>query len=283
MELNNQNKSPLALILGGSSGFGLAAVKKLYNEGFTLFVVHRDRRQQEEEFLKIIDEIKIPDRPIFTFNVNALKKEAQTQVLDEIKNYGKLDVFIHSLAWGNLKPLVSPQKLKDGDNRSIAEQLFQFPAINSDLTLTSDDFNLTLQAMAVSIWDWTSEILQKKLWADNGLVIGLTSEGSKRAWPYYAAVSSAKASLEAICRSMALELAPYGIRTNIIQGGVTDTPALRLIPGSETLKIIAQAKNPMGRLTQPEDVANVIYLLTRKEAYWINGAIIPVDGGESLR
>ena len=97
-------------------------------------------------------------------------------------------------------------------------------------------------------------------------------------WPYYAAVSTAKVALEAIVRAMAVELAPYGLRSNIVQAGITDTPSLRMIPGSEELKASAIYRNPFGRLTTPEDVAKVISLLCTDKAAWINGALIPVDG-----
>lgn len=119
-----------------------------------------------------------------------------------------------------------------------------------------------------------------KLFAEDARVLGLTSEGNQKAWHNYAAVSAAKASLEAISRSIALEFAPFGIRSNILQPGVTDTPSLRMIPGQEALKSQAAFRNPFSRLTTPEDVANAVYLMCRDEAAWINGAIIPVDGGE---
>jgi NAD(P)-dependent dehydrogenase (short-subunit alcohol dehydrogenase family) len=77
-------------------------------------------------------------------------------------------------------------------------------------------------------------------------------------------------------------MAPFGIRSNIVQAGVTDTPALRMIPGSAHLKAQARIRNPFGRLTTPEDVANAIYLLSLPESAWINGAIIRVDGGERI-
>ena len=98
----------------------------------------------------------------------------------------------------------------------------------------------------------------------------------------YAAVSAAKGTLEAIPRNIALEFASFGIRANCIQAGVTDTASLRMIPGSDQLKEFAIKRNPFSRLTLPEDVANVVYLLSKDEASWINGTILKVDGGESL-
>jgi enoyl-[acyl-carrier protein] reductase III len=122
--------------------------------------------------------------------------------------------------------------------------------------------------------------VKNELFATDARVIGLTSEGSQKSWKGYAAVSAAKATLEALCRSIALEFAPLGIRCNVVQPGVTDTQSLAMIPGSELLKLNAAMRNPFKRLTRPEDVADMIYLLCRDEAKWVNGAVIPVDGGE---
>ena len=57
---------------------------------------------------------------------------------------------------------------------------------------------------------------------------------------------------------------------------------MRAIPGSDELKQHSLMRNPFKRLTTPEDVANVVYLLSKEEAAWINGSIIPVDGGEHI-
>ena len=120
------------------------------------------------------------------------------------------------------------------------------------------------------------------MFAEDSRIFGLTSEGNTLAWKGYAAVSAAKVSLEALARSIAVEFGPYGIRCNIIQAGITDTPALKAIPGSDQLKAQARLRNPGRRLTLPSDVANVIYLLAQDEAAWINGDVIRVDGGEHI-
>jgi enoyl-[acyl-carrier protein] reductase III len=118
--------------------------------------------------------------------------------------------------------------------------------------------------------------------AEGGRIFAMTSEGSSSVIPKYGAVSAAKAALEAYCRQLAAELAPMRVTANAIRGGVTDTPALRKIPGHQAIIDGAMRKNPYGRLTRTEDVAGAIVALSRPEAYWINGNVINVDGGEEV-
>ena len=84
-------------------------------------------------------------------------------------------------------------------------------------------------------------------------------------------------------RNMALEFAKDGITSNCIQAGATETPSFAMIPGNEQLAAVAKKRNPFHRLTTPEDVANGVYLLVQDEAKWINGTVVKVDGGESIR
>jgi enoyl-[acyl-carrier-protein] reductase (NADH) len=134
--------------------------------------------------------------------------------------------------------------------------------------------------MATSMLDWARVLLKEELFETDARVIGLTSDGAHKYWEGYAAVSIAKASLESLATYMAVELSKFGVKTNLIQAGITATSSLKKIPGSDKLIKHAKEKNPSGRITEPEDVANVIYLLCTKEATWINGSLIHVDGGE---
>ena len=83
-------------------------------------------------------------------------------------------------------------------------------------------------------------------------------------------------------RQLALELGPQGISVNCIEAGVTDTPALRKIPGNERMANRALEMNPGGRLTLPEDIARTIAALSRPDLAWITGDVIRVDGGEAI-
>lgn len=259
-----KDKKHWALILGGSSGLGLSSAKKLSAEGMNIIIIHRNRKSEMPEIEKHFNEIKNKETGFLSFNSDALNKENKKKIIFEIKQILKKDekikLLLHSIAKGNLKPM----------------------AADNDASLQNDDFHLTAEAMAFSLYDWVKEVFNDKLFADDARIISFTSEGNKRAWKSYAAVSAAKAALESITRNIALEFASYGIRANCIQAGVTDTESFRMIPGSEHIKEFTKNRNPFKRLTTPEDIANVVYLLTLDEAAWINGSLIHADGGEHI-
>ena len=106
--------------------------------------------------------------------------------------------------------------------------------------------------------------------------------GSLAAWPSYGAVSAAKSALESHVRQLAVELAPMGVTANAIMAGVTQTPALAKIPGADTIAEVAQSRNPHGRLTTPEDIAQCLLALARPETAWMTGNVLRVDGGETI-
>jgi NAD(P)-dependent dehydrogenase (short-subunit alcohol dehydrogenase family) len=135
--------------------------------------------------------------------------------------------------------------------------------------------------MAHSLAYWTQGVFARGLFlSPGGRIYAMTSSGGTRVWKTYGAVSAAKAALESHVRQLTLEVGPLGITVNAIMAGVTDTPALRKIPGSDRMIQMAQAKNPCGRLTVPQDVAHAIGLLAQPKAQWVTGNVICVDGGE---
>jgi NAD(P)-dependent dehydrogenase (short-subunit alcohol dehydrogenase family) len=257
----NSNTNEWALILGGSSGLGLASAKKLATHGMHICIVHRTRRSKLADF-EIEKQLLLGfGNKVVDFNADALDDSKRKGILDFlIQEKGQVDVLLHSISKGNLKPIYSKDK--------------------SEKILNSTDFLLTIEAMAVSLYSWSTALVEAGLFSPKARILSFTSMGSRKPLPNYAAVSAAKAALEAITRSLAYELAPLGITANCIQAGVTDTESLRLIPGNDRLKEEALKMNPNKRLTTPEDVADVVYILAKPESKWINGAIIPVDGGE---
>jgi NAD(P)-dependent dehydrogenase (short-subunit alcohol dehydrogenase family) len=300
------------VILGGSSGFGLATAHKLAAHGMNLCLVHRDRRAAVRRAEPEFEKIRGHGVELLRFNVDAVSPEGRSSVLDALAEAtggeGKVRVLLHSIAFGNLK-LVAPERRAQGpgparealarrlgvDAASLGDAIdalfaggcdalhaLASPPDYGDRTLDAEDFARTIHCMGTSLLDWTQDLLARGLFAEDARVFGLTSEGNAVAWKGYAAVAAAKTALESVARSIAVELAPYGVRCNVIQPGVTETPALAAIPGSAQLKAQALGRNPFGRLTRPSDVANAIFLMSLDEAAWINGALIRVDGGEHV-
>lgn len=285
---------PYAVILGGSSGIGLATVKKLAKEGFNVISVYRERKSGLKQLEPEMDILRANGTDVKTYNLSGLKQETIDIVVSDILNKigtKSIKLILHSIANGNLKPLRlednPPAVLPDIGSPETAEIFAKLKQTATDQMqfvkrLTVDDFNYTIHAMATNLLDWSNAFIDNQLFVENARIIGLTSEGNKRVWKGYAAVSGAKVVLETLIQHMALEYAPLGITANLVQAGVTDTPSLRMIPGSEIMKASSVSRNPFGRLTTPEDIANTIYLLSRDEASWINGTTIVADGGEHL-
>jgi NAD(P)-dependent dehydrogenase (short-subunit alcohol dehydrogenase family) len=300
-----------AVILGGSSGFGLATAQALAERGMNLCLVHRDRRALLAAIEPEFEKLRKTGVEVRTFNTDALAADTRDAVLDEIAEIfgeaGRVRVLLHSIAFGNLKLLTpeapvertsvaalakklgsDPEKVQAAFDELFAEgdpsaqALASPPAYSDKHFLDEDDFSRTIHAMGTSLLGWVQGIFGRGLFADDARVFGLTSEGNEVAWKGYAAVAAAKVSLESLARSIAVEFAPFGIRCNVIQAGITETPALAAIPGSDHMKAPARIRNPFHRLTTPGDVANVIALLATDEAAWINGEVIRVDGGEHI-
>lgn len=258
-----------AFILGGSSGFGLATAQLLSRKGYDLFILHRDRKANLSSVESSFHEIQTNGNRVVSMNINANDYLNRPKIIEKIRetigNGTGIHLFLHSIADGNVKPIVSPQN-----------------ATNPENSLSTEDFEHTIQAMGISFFTWSKLLFDNHLFAKSARIIGITSEGSHKVLKGYAAVAASKSVLESVCRYLAVELAPFGITTNLINAGITETPALKAIPGYEKILEQAKSKNPFKRLTHTYDVANAIYLLSTDEASWINGEIIRVDGGEQI-
>ncbi|MGQ9526067.1 MAG: enoyl-ACP reductase FabI, partial [Armatimonadota bacterium] len=257
----------VALILGDYSGFGVEAALELARRGMDIAGVHLDRRATLENAERIVGEIRSMGRRALFFNVNAADADRRTEVLDvvarEFADVGPspVRVLLHSLAFGSLKPFIA----KDPAGRVSQAQM-----------------DMTLDVMANSLVYWAQDLVSRELMGQGGRIFAMTSSGGQRVWGSYGPVSAAKAALESHVRQLALELAPYGITVNALRAGVTDTPALRKIPGHEEMAELARKRNPFRRLTTPADVAQALAALCLPETYWITGNVIGVDGGEDI-
>ncbi len=254
-----------ALILGASSGFGAATAVELAKHRMNIFGVHLDRQATMANVQNIIKEINRTGAKAVFYNINAADSIKQNETLDDIQERFESDasstvkVVLHSLAFGTLKSFIA-KKHEDA--------------------LTQAQMEMTVDVMAHSLVYWVQGLFNRNLIKRGGRIFGMTSSGGHTTMPFYGAVSAAKACLESHIRQLSMELGPIGITANAIIAGVTDTPALRKIPGNAKMVEAARLKNPAGRLTTPADVAKAIVALSSEESGWISGNVLGVDGGE---
>lgn len=303
-----------AVILGGSSGFGLATAKRLARAGLNILIGHRDKEGAVETVIKPhFDEIRASGVKLVTHNVNLFDDEGRGEVFESIMTNcgpGKVHLFMQSIAAGSTRLMIEDktpdfkgialkglaealglplEKVKAAVDtafhekgcdalHTIAESRIPY---NENL-LTEDDLKKTIFMMGYDYLLWGRELCKEGLLSKDARLVAMTSEGNEVAWKGYAAVSAAKTALEASCRAMALELAPYGVSSYIVQAGITDTPAGNAIPNFDLMKAQARIRNPFHRLTTPEDVAEAILGLAGPTLRWANGSIIRVDGGEAI-
>ncbi len=256
-----------ALVLGASSGFGGAAAVEFARNGMNVFGVHLDRQATMPAVQAVIKEIKHYGREAVFYNMNAADAIKRNETLDDIQERfasgsgNTIKVLLHSLAFGTLKPFIGKKP---------------------DDVVSQAQMEMTLDVMANSLVYWVQGLVMRNLMKSGGRIFALTSSGGHSVLPSYGAVSAAKSALESHIRQLAMELGPLGITANAMMAGVTDTPALRKIPGAIKMLEVAEAKNPGGRLTTPEDVAQAMILLCQMGGAWVSGNVIGVDGGEDI-
>lgn len=258
------------LILGASSGFGEATSIALAADGYNICGVHLDRRQGAAHVDEIKAKIVALGREVHFFNINAADDEQRARVIGELRatfdarsdREPYIRVMLHSLAFGTLKPYLAP---------------------NPDDAISHKNLDMTLDVMANSLVYWAQDTWRAGLLGPGSKIYAMTSEGSTRVISSYGAVSAAKAALESHCRQLAMEFAKLGsgVTVNAVRAGVTLTPAMMRIPEREDL-MLHGSRNPSGRMTEVNDVAQAIVTLSSEGTHWITGNVIGIDGGELI-
>ena len=250
-----------ALILGASSGIGASCAKELAKKGINIYGIYL--RKKSHVIDELTQELKSYGVEVVYKKMSATNEDKRLDVMNELKNINDINikVFVHSLAFGTLKPMIA----EDSSNM-----------------LNQKNIEMTLDVMSNSIVYWTQDLFTNNFLTSGSQIFAMTSAGAHVQWKSYGAVSMAKAALESAVRQLAVELAPYKIAANSIQAGVTDTEALRKIPGSEKMIDDAINSNPNQRLTLPEDIGKAVVSIGLSDENWMTGNTIRLDGGEDI-
>ncbi|HEY8533046.1 MAG TPA: SDR family oxidoreductase [Micromonospora sp.] len=235
----------VAVVTGGTRGVGLAITRKLISCGVDVVAGYR----RDDLAAKHL-ETAYGER-VTTVAADLTSPTGLARLLAAARQrYGRIDVFVHA-----------------------AGTLHAMSALGIDPAGVEADVRLALVPLLGA-----SAIAE--LMADGGRIIVISSHGARVAAPRYVSAGIAKAAAESLVRYLAVELAGRGIAVNAVSTAKIDKGSHT--PNPEIGEQLA-ARTPGGRLTTPEDVANVVALLCTPEAGWIHGQVITVDGGLSVR
>lgn len=249
--VNLELEGKVALVTGGTRGIGRAIALKLAEQGVQLILNYfRNRKAAESTAAEIL---AIGGKAPLIIKANVGDPEKVNALFAEIQeHYTQLDILISNAASGVLKPT---------------------------LELTPRHLQWCLEINAYALVYLAQAAVP--MMPSGGKIIALSSAGSTHAIPNYAAVGASKAALESIVRHLSAELAPKGIQVNTLSAGVVDTDALNHFPNREALLASSAEGTPAGRLTLPEDVADVALFLCSKLSDMVQGQTLIVDGGYS--
>lgn len=242
-------KGKIALVTGAARGFGKAAALRFAQEEAIVIVNYR---RSISDAQSVVDEIAVNGGKAVSLRGDVGNDESLDKMFEIIKSeFGALDILVANAAFG------------------ITGNMMQATKRYWDLTMSSSAWSLiALAQRAVP--------LMQNGW---GRIISITSEGGSKVLESYGIMGAAKGALESITRALAVELAPKGILVNGVMAGAADTKSLRTLPCAERLLQKAKEHTPVGRILQPDDVADVILFLASNQARMICGQFITVDGG----
>ncbi|MBU0484765.1 MAG: enoyl-[acyl-carrier-protein] reductase FabL [Proteobacteria bacterium] len=242
----------VALVTGSSRGIGKAIVLRLAENGVNIVVNYIRHRRDAEDTAALIE---AKGAKCLVVKANVANDDDVVAMFDLIKKeYGRLDFLVSNAASGVLKPA---------------------------LELNARHWNWAMDINARSLLTLAQQAVP--LMEAGGRIIAVSSLGAIRAVENYTAVGASKAALESLVRHLAVELGPMGILVNTISAGAVDTEALKKFPNRTEILEGALVRTPIGRLTTPEDVADLALFLCSDLASMIHGQTVVVDGGYSIR
>ena len=244
-------KGKKALVTGGTRGIGKAIALNLAEMGADVAINYFRSRDAAKA---AVAEIESKGVRSIALRANMGNSEQIPAMFEEIKKeFGKLDILISNAALGHF-----------GNVLEVNDKMW-------DVAMATNAKALLFCAQEAV-----------KLMPEGGKILALTSLGSHRYIPGYAAIGVSKAAIETLVRYLAFELAPRKINVNAVSGGFIDTDSLKIFPSYDEIIRESTARTPFGRVGTPEEVANVAAFLCTDKSSWVTGQVIIVDGGYTL-
>ena len=241
----------VALVTGGSRGIGFAIAKILSDNGASVVITSKNSEKIKQAESKISNS--------FGITCDIKKKNEVQNVLDQtIKKFGKLDILVN--------------------NAGI------FPKIKLLHEIEEEEWNEVLDVNLTGQFRFTKEAIPH-LQKTSGCIINISSDAGLKAYQGFNAdaYSASKAALIVLTKCWALEYAKNKIRVNCICPGVVDTDMTKPFLKNQKDIEFMNNEHPLGRIGQPEEIGKSVLYFASDDALWITGAILTVDGGESIK
>ncbi len=243
----------VALVTGASSGIGRASALALARVGADVALNYLTPPNEGE---KVAAEIRDMGRRALDLRVDVSDQDAvEAMVQKTVRDLGRIDVLVSSAVYSDREPF---------------------------LTANLDGFRRTID---VSMWGafyvLRAAARQMVAQGQGGSIVVVSSGQARVAQPNCMAYNMAKAANDQMARTAALELAPLGIRVNILYPGWTDTQGERKFFSEEVLAN-AGKKLPLGRLARPDEIARGVLFLVDPASEYITGSTLQIDGGVQL-
>ncbi|GGG35257.1 3-oxoacyl-ACP reductase [Croceivirga lutea] len=243
-------KKRVAIVTGGNSGLGFATAKKFCDNNITTYIIGRTKERTENA----CKELGANAKPIL-FDLANL--EDIPQMIEEIyQQEGQIDILVNN-AGINMK-------------KNFTE-------------VTDEEFAKVIHTNLFSVFSITREVVKKMKVTGGGTIINISSMAAQYGLPYVIAYSSSKTAIEGFTRALAVELAEFNVRVNCIAPGFIKTKMTAAALDSDPArKAKVFARTPMGKMGLPEDIGDAAYFLASKDAKFVTGTVLPVDGGNSI-
>lgn len=239
-----------AIVTGGNSGLGYATAKKFCDNGYKTYVIGRSK----EKTLTACQEMGTQAIPVL-FDLNDLDKipEMIAKIADA---EGGIDVLVNN-AGINMK---------------------------KDFTeVTDEDFSKIIHTNVLSVFAISREVVKVMKSNAGGNIVNISSMAAQYGIPKVIAYSASKTAIEGMTRAMAVDLAQHGIRVNCVAPGFIKTPmTAKALDSDAERKNKVFSRTPMGKMGEPEDIADAVYYFASNQAKFVTGVVMPVDGGNCI-
>ncbi|NCD71004.1 SDR family NAD(P)-dependent oxidoreductase [Mucilaginibacter agri] len=246
--MNSNTK--IAIVTGGASGLGLATATTFVNNGIKTIIIGRDEKKLQDAATKL--------GSLCVYKVCDLSNLSLIPGLVNgiVNDFGVPDILVNNAGINMKKPFVE---------------------------VSDQDFQSIIQTNLTSVFVLSREVVKQMTTVGSGSIVNISSMASQYGIPYVIAYTATKSAIEGMTRAMATELSPQGIRVNCVAPGfiATDMSA-KALDNDPARKQKVLSRTPMGKLGNPEDVAEAVLYLASDAAKYVTGVVLPIDGGNSV-